>query len=64
MEYETKKIIHMEMGHKREAGGSNKLEGYLFEKGMDHILQSGLRITEVVTDASRTLISILGKIIL
>ena len=62
MDNDTKKIIHIEVGHRKEAGSSAKLEGFLFEKGLDFLLESGIKIKEVVSDASRTLISILGNL--
>ncbi|KAK3104108.1 hypothetical protein FSP39_024485 [Pinctada imbricata] len=60
MDLDTKNIVHIEVGHKNECGGSAKLEGFLFEKGLDHLIGMGLQVKEIVTDASRTLISILG----
>ncbi|KAK3106216.1 hypothetical protein FSP39_015367, partial [Pinctada imbricata] len=60
MDHESNQIVHKEVGHSKEAGGSSKLGGFLFEKGLDYLLENGVRIKEVVTDASKTLISILA----
>jgi len=62
MEYETGKIIHMEVGDYREVDRkSGQLEGFLAEKGLDYLDKQGLKIREVVTDASRTFIKMFGK---
>ena len=61
MQYETGQIIHVETGHKDDTGGvSTRLEAYLVEKGLSYLQGLGLPIVEVVTDASRTLIKLLG----
>jgi hypothetical protein len=62
MNHETGKILHLEFGDSREVGRhSPRLEGHLTERGLHFLRDSGVRIIEVVSDASRTLISLMGK---
>lgn len=63
MDYLSHKILHAEIADsidvKRKA---TQLEGHLVEKVMSKLKSTGLRIVEVVTDASSTFIKFFGKI--
>ncbi|XP_033759156.1 uncharacterized protein LOC117341413 [Pecten maximus] len=62
MEYISGDIIHMEIGDSREVGrNSNKLESFIISRGMAYLQTNGLNVVEVVTDASRAIISLFGK---
>ena len=62
MDHGSGKIIHMEVGDCREVDRcSGRLEGLLTERGMTYLEDQGLKIDEVVTDASRTFIKMFGK---
>ncbi len=65
MEYSTGKILHMEVGDNMEADKkSAAMEGLLLKRGIDRMEEYGLRIKEVVTDASSTFITFFGKHVL
>ena len=62
MEYTTGKILHVEVGDSVEAGKrSAALEGLLVKRGIENMEKDGLKIKEVVTDASSTFINYFGK---
>lgn len=59
MEYESGDIIHMEIGDSREVGrNACKLECHMISRGMAHLHRNGVKIVEVVTDASKAVISL------
>ena len=62
LDHDTSKIIHLEIGDSREVERkSNRLEGFLIERGLRKLQSLGIKVQEVVSDASRTIISLLGK---
>jgi len=63
MEYDSGEILHFEVGDSRQVDRkSNLLERMTVTKGLDYLRACGVRVTEVVTDASRSIISLLGKV--
>ena len=55
-------IIDLEIGDNRETNRhSPKMERMLTAKGLDNVEGRGLSLTHVTTDASKTIISLLGK---
>ncbi|KAK6176989.1 hypothetical protein SNE40_015185 [Patella caerulea] len=63
MEIESRKIIHMEISDWREVERkSPRMERYLVTKGLRYIVNGGFNIVELVSDASSTIIKILGEI--
>ena len=65
MEYTSGKILHMEVRDNAEAGKkSAAMEGLLLQRGIETMEQYGLKIKEVVTDASSTFITFFGKYLL
>ena len=62
MHFETGKLIHMKLGDCREAGRhSPRLEGYLTDKGLHPLRAAGVHMVEVISNASCTLIGLIGK---
>lgn len=63
MDSNTKAIIHMEVGDSREVDRhSSKMERLLIDRGLQHLLtNSPLVIWEIISDASRNIISLLSK---
>ena len=56
-------ILHLEIGDSRQVERkNNRLEGFLFENGLQCLQVAGLHVTEVITDASRTVIALLGRL--
>lgn len=61
VQYETGRILHMEVADSKEAGGSNKLESMLAERLLRSAAAFQYTIKEVVTDASKSIISLFRK---
>ncbi|KAK6180740.1 hypothetical protein SNE40_008736 [Patella caerulea] len=64
MEIESRKIIHMEIGDSRdvERRKSPRMGRYLVTKGLRYITSDRFNLVELVSDASSTIINILGTI--
>jgi hypothetical protein len=64
MDYETGKILWMEVGDYRDVGRkSTLLEQLVVVRGIDYLTKvANVQVLEVVTDGSKTLIKIFGKI--
>ena len=62
MESETNKILHVETIDKREVNlKSPNMEREAFKRSMEYLISRGIKITEVVTDASTAVISTTGS---
>ena len=62
MESESNKILHVETIDKREVNlKSPNMEREAFKRSMDYLISRGIKISEVVTDASPTVISTTGN---
>jgi hypothetical protein len=62
MHLESGDILHMEIGDSAEVERkSSLLERLTVERGMAYLRGKGVAVSEVVTDASRTLISLFSK---
>ena len=63
MDSETNKILHVETIDMREVNlKSPNVEREAFKRSMEYLISRGIKITEVVTDASTTVISTTGTI--
>ena len=61
MDYGSNNIIHLEVADARETDNiSGRLEKVLLERCLGKLRELGVTIHELVTDASRTVISMLG----
>lgn len=63
MDTDTRSILHLEVGDSREVGRhSPKMERLLIERGLLYLVhQSPLIVWEIISDASRNIISLLSK---
>ena len=62
MEQKTKKIIAMRVIDKRLTQGiSQRMESEGFKQALDEIQRSGIKVTEVVTDAHPSVSAIMSK---
>ena len=62
MESDSNKILHVETIDKREVNlKSPNMEREAFKRSMDYLISRGIKITEVVTDASPAVISTTGS---
>ena len=62
MESESNKILHVETIDKREVNLKYpNMEREAFKRSMDYLISRGIKISEVVTDASPTVISTTGN---
>ena len=62
MESETNNILHMEMIDKREVNLKLPNIGReAFKRSMEYLISTGIKITEIVTDASTAVISTTGS---
>lgn len=59
----TKAIIHMEVSDSREVDRhSSKMERLLIDRGLQHLLTASLLVIwEIISDASRNIISLMSK---
>lgn len=65
MDSETNKIVYMDTVDKRDVAlKSPNMEREGFKKSMDTLIRNGVKISEVVTDASTQVISTMGKVCL
>ena len=61
MESESNKILHIETTDKRKVNlKSPNKEREAFKRSMEYLISRGIKITEVVTDASTAVISTIG----
>ena len=61
MDESTKRIIHMEIGDAKQTDNkSGRLERFLMERCLEGLDQHRIHLSELVTDASKTVISLLG----
>ena len=62
MDSENDKILYVETVDKREVGlKSPNMEREAFKRSMQYLTNKGIKISEIVTDASTAVISIAGK---
>ena len=63
MDSETNKILHVETVDKQEVNlKSPNMEREAFKRSMEFLISRGIKITEVVTDASTAVISTTGTV--
>lgn len=61
MEYTSGDILHFEVGDSREVNrNSSKLERLTISRGIAHLRERGIRISEIISDASKSLIALLS----